>query len=265
MGRDLDVLGLTVAVRSSGVELLHIKHLFARHSRTTAVIGASGAGKSLLGHALARALPESLDACTSVDGHRLYSTQGSADWRRAVGRVVISPQLAQSSLPPLATPLSLVAKVLTWNNPAMSKPLAHTKAETLLTQVGFPTLDGARHLRCVQLSGGMARRTVLAAATAAGADWLYLDEPTVGLDPPAIEELIDFLLSTAREGQLALLIASHDLRFLSRVAQSHVALRNGRLMSQGDLPASTDAAFNNLMEAALLAAGPDGGTSHHGI
>lgn len=78
-----------------------------------------------------------------------------------------------------------------------------------------------------QLSGGMARRVVLATALATGADWLVVDEPTVGLNDEAADRIMALLAGLAARGR-GVIVISHDLPRLADVAARIVVMREGR-------------------------------------
>ncbi len=93
------------------------------------------------------------------------------------------------------------------------------RAQALLGQLG---LDGTEDLR--RLSGGEARRTALARTLAPAPDILLLDEPTNHLDLPAIE----WLESELKSSSAALVLISHDRRFLETLSRTTVWLSAGK-------------------------------------
>lgn len=77
-----------------------------------------------------------------------------------------------------------------------------------------------------QLSGGQKQRVALARSLMTEPKLLLCDEPTSGLDLAAISEVVD-LLQSIRETNIIMVIASHDLEFLSQIADRLLVLKNG--------------------------------------
>lgn len=94
------------------------------------------------------------------------------------------------------------------------------RIETMATRLGINARD-----RMNQLSGGMKRRVLLAAALIAAPDVLLLDEPTNHLDINAIEWLESYLRSYSG----SLLVVTHDREFLAQVANRIVEIDRGKL------------------------------------
>lgn len=79
-----------------------------------------------------------------------------------------------------------------------------------------------------QLSGGQKQRAALARTLMMSPAVLLCDEPTSGLDMVTIDEVIDLLMSIKQMG-ITMLIASHDLDFLSKISDRLILLRNGQI------------------------------------
>jgi len=91
-----------------------------------------------------------------------------------------------------------------------------------------------------ELSRGQRQRTMLAAALLQDAALFLLDEPTVGLDPPAARWLTDWLRLRARLGG-AVLVATHSLDFVVRTADRVVLMRGGRSVGTEVVPREREA------------------------
>jgi cobalt/nickel transport system ATP-binding protein len=106
---------------------------------------------------------------------------------------------------------------------------ATDKARQLLADFG---LESYAHRSAHELSGGQRRLAALAAILALEPAILILDEPTTGLDPAWRRHLAQVLLKLPVQ---VMLIASHDLHWLSRVTQRALVLSSGRIHIDSDI------------------------------
>lgn len=107
----------------------------------------------------------------------------------------------------------------------------------LLRLVG---LDGAGRKRARHFSLGMKQRLGIALALAGSPDFLVLDEPTNGLDPRGIVELRSLVTRLNRERGITLLISSHNLHELARLATHYGIIDRGRMVRELDADAVGD-------------------------
>ena len=108
----------------------------------------------------------------------------------------------------------------------------------LLKLVG---LENTGNKKAKNFSLGMRQRLGIAIALAGDPDFLVLDEPVNGLDPQGIIEMRELILKLNREHQITVLISSHILDELSRLATHYGFIDNGRMVkeiSAGELEAS---------------------------
>jgi cystine transport system ATP-binding protein len=130
--------------------------------------------------------------------------------------------------------------------------------EGLVTVLGWPTKRArARSLELLEkvglaqkadawpseLSGGQQQRVAIARALAPAPRVLLCDEPTSALDPELSQEVVDVLAQLAREGT-TMVMATHDLRLASRIAQTVVLIEGGRVVETG----SADRIFTDPKE-----------------
>ncbi|EFL50181.1 ABC transporter related protein [Solidesulfovibrio fructosivorans JJ]] len=107
---------------------------------------------------------------------------------------------------------------------------ALSRAESLLS---FFALEGKKRLSYEELSGGMARRLMLARAIINKPDLLILDEPTTGLDPQSRNTLWDRLLDLKRQG-LTILLTTHAMEEAERFCDRLCIVDHGRVTTEGD-------------------------------
>jgi len=125
--------------------------------------------------------------------------------------------------------------------------LSMTAEENLKQQyqiLGLPSCDGLRELlelvrlqntgkkKARDFSLGMRQRLGIAVALAGDPDFLILDEPANGLDPQGIVEIRELILRLNREKQITVLISSHILDELSRLATHYGFIDGGRLVKE---------------------------------
>ena len=103
------------------------------------------------------------------------------------------------------------------------------KIPDLLQLVG---LERAGHKKAGNFSLGMKQRLGIAIALANNPDFLVLDEPVNGLDPQGIVEMRETLLKLNREYGITILISSHILDELSRIATYYGFIDNGRMVKE---------------------------------
>lgn len=189
-----------------------------------ALFGASGAGKSLLAHAVMGLLPPNAVAGGTMrfDGH-VMDAQAQAALRGS--RIALVPQ-SVSHLDPLAT----VGRQLRWAARRARHPItAPGTAEAALSRFGLaPAVAGTfPHT----LSGGMARRVMLAMTTASGADLILADEPSNGLDADNAARVFRCLKSFAEAGK-AVIVISHDLPAALKIADRVILLDRGQVVAE---------------------------------
>ncbi len=90
-----------------------------------------------------------------------------------------------------------------------------------------------------ELSRGQRQRVMLAAAVLQRAALYVLDEPTVGLDPPALAWLENWVRAQAATGA-AILVATHQIDFMARIADRAVLLQDGLVAATLDVPRGTE-------------------------
>lgn len=111
--------------------------------------------------------------------------------------------------------------------PTINKCLQKDRPQILIKKLG---LTGKEHMFPQQLSGGQKQRVALARALMMSPDLLLCDEPTSGLDIATTSDVAQLLQSIRQEGA-TLIVASHDLDFLVRIADDIVVLKEGRIVT----------------------------------
>ncbi|MCL5436955.1 MAG: ATP-binding cassette domain-containing protein [Candidatus Dependentiae bacterium] len=112
--------------------------------------------------------------------------------------------------------------------PSVHDPQGGHTAEALTLLAGLGLADKASAYPA-ELSGGQQQRVALARSLMMKPEILLCDEPTSGLDVATVSDVVA-LLKAVRAGGITMLVASHDLDFLTEIADRIVMLRNGELV-----------------------------------
>ncbi len=183
-----------------GVPVLHDIAFQARAGEMVALCGPNGAGKTTLLRALAGLLP----GLPVPDPRQVaYLPQGArSTWGLTVGEIVALGRLPHGD----------------------SNPDAIARAMRLCGVVDL------QHARIDRISGGQARRVMLARVVATEANILLLDEPTADLDPDAAHAIMALLAGLARNGA-AVVVVLHALDLVRDYANRMVVLQRGRIVA----------------------------------
>jgi peptide/nickel transport system ATP-binding protein len=199
-----------------------------------ALVGESGSGKSVT----ARALVGLAGHGAAVGARRLsfgdtdLAALTPAGWRRVRGRRIgLVLQDALVSLDPVRTVGAEIAETLLTHR-IVGRREAGPRVASLLADVGVP--DPARRAGQYphQLSGGLRQRALIASAIAADPDLLLADEPTTALDVTVQAHVLDLLDGVRRRGT-GLLLISHDLAVVGRLAQRVAVMHGGIIVESG--------------------------------
>ncbi len=256
-------------VRARDRMLLDGVHMSVEAGEILALVGESGSGKTLTARSLL-GLPGprpgivSAELLIQVDGccHRPYAGLGPAPWSSKLldkrfkgirGAVVgYLPQDARGGLDPLWTVQRLVAESIT---------LGGTSGEPAdwLRRAGFDHPAVVQPLYPHQLSGGMAQRVSLAMTMARGSRFIVADEPSTGLDPTVRNGILAEIRKLADDG-VGVILITHDLRLVSRLARRVVILHQGKVLEEMAARELSSATSTRAREMLLATARISGGS-----
>lgn len=197
--------------------------------KMTAIIGATGSGKStLVQHLNALLLPTGgkviVDEHTIEAGKKFVKTK---DLRHKVGLVF---QFSEYQLfeETIIKDVSFGPK-----NFGASEEEAIEKAKRALKTVG---LDESYYERSpLELSGGQKRRVAIAGILAMGPDILVLDEPAAGLDPQGAEQMMTLFRKLNKEKGITVLVVTHNMEHVLKYCDEVVVLDHGKLLMHTDM------------------------------
>jgi polar amino acid transport system ATP-binding protein len=185
------------------------------------VIGPSGSGKSTMLRCINR-LEEFDSGKIIVDGIPLDSAKNINAVRTEVGMVFQSFNLFPH--------LSVLKNVTLAQNVVRKRPRGESeqRAMELLNKVGIPEKANALPH---QLSGGQQQRVAIARALAMDPKIMLFDEPTSALDPEMIQEVLDVMLSLAKEG-MTMVVVSHEMGFARAAANRTIFMDEGQIVEE---------------------------------
>ena len=180
-------------------------------SRSLALVGQSGSGKSLTLKALLGMLPEKMEMNLSIiSSFELVNGQTLA----------FVPQNPFTAL----SPLTKIRKQFFASEETM---------KGLFEQVG---LDYALCDRFPpELSGGQLQRVIIAMALSSKPKLLLLDEPTTALDPHNREVIIELLKELQKKLGFKMLFVTHDMKSAESLCEEICVIKNGRVVERGSL------------------------------
>ncbi|MFJ6658985.1 dipeptide ABC transporter ATP-binding protein [Streptomyces sp. NPDC091377] len=231
----LSVEGLDVTFgRVEPVRAVRDVSFTLRRGECLAVVGESGSGKSVT----ARTLLGLTGARAGVRARRLefdgvdLTALSEREWRTVRGRRIgLVLQDALVSLDPLRTVGAEIRETLGTHGLARGAE-ARERTLALLSDAGIPDPRRRAAEHPHQLSGGLRQRALIASALSGTPELLVADEPTTALDVTVQAQILDLLARLVRE-DTALLLISHDLAVVARLADRVAVMYGGRIVEQG--------------------------------
>ncbi|MBN2600776.1 MAG: ATP-binding cassette domain-containing protein [Candidatus Marinimicrobia bacterium] len=128
--------------------------------------------------------------------------------------------------------------------------LDHSLIDTIvMTKLHMVGLDHAANLLPSELSGGMRKRAALARAIALDPELLFCDEPSAGLDPVTSAALDNLILTLRDQLNMSVVVVTHELASIHRIADRIVFLDQGKILFCGSL---AEAKTSNVSEVELF-------------
>lgn len=206
-----------------------------RKGETLALVGESGSGKSVTAHSLLRLLPYPLarHPAGSIEyaGQDLLKLKPEQLRNIRGNRIAMVFQEPMTSLNPLHTVGQQIGEVLAWHK-GLRGEAAHARIIELLELVGIP--EPTKRLKAYphELSGGQRQRVMIAMALANEPELLIADEPTTALDVTVQLKILDLLKDLQARLGMALLLITHDLNLVRRIAHRVCVMQHGCIVEQ---------------------------------
>jgi len=202
---------------------------------TLALVGESGSGKSVTAHSILRLLPYPL--ARHPNGRIIYKGKdllsAAPEYLRTVrgDRIAMIFQEPMSSLNPLHTIEKQINEILILHK-GMSAKQASARTLELLTLVEIKNPAQRMSSYPHELSGGQRQRVMIAMALANEPELLIADEPTTALDVTVQLTILELLKDLQQRLGMAILLISHDLNLVRRVAHRVCVMQNGNIVEQ---------------------------------
>ena len=202
---------------------------------TLAIVGESGCGKSLTSLALMDLLPSRATRRAEkleLDGQDLtqVAERQMSDLRG--NRMSMIFQEPMTSLNPAYTIGDQLIEALRRHR-GVTVAEARDRAVWLLEKVGITAARGRLSQYPHQLSGGLRQRVMIAMALMCGPDLIIADEPTTALDVTIQAQILHLLADLQREFQTGLILITHDLGVVARVADRVAVMYAGQIVEEG--------------------------------
>ncbi|WP_435745513.1 ATP-binding cassette domain-containing protein [Microbacterium sp. PMB16] len=233
MNAALEVHGLRISF--DGTPVVDDVSFTVAPGECVAIVGESGAGKSLTARALLGLTPA--DAAVRVDRLMVDGVDagslGERGWRVLRGsRIALVSQDALVSLDPLRRIGDEIAEPLQLHRIVRGRAALVGRVRELLGRVWMPDADRRARQRPHELSGGLRQRALIASALAAEPAVLVADEPTTALDATVQARILGLLREIADAGT-AVVFISHDFAAVRRLADRVLVMRGGEVLESG--------------------------------
>ncbi len=235
----VEVKDLSVVFTQDGNETLAVDRISfdLAEGETLALVGESGSGKSVSALSLMQLLP--YPAASHPSGSIKYRGEEviGADERTLMGirgnEISMIFQEPMTSLNPLHTIERQVGEVLAVHR-GLRAEAARKRVLELLNKVGLQNAEQRLGAYPHELSGGQRQRVMIAMALANEPRLLIADEPTTALDVTVQAQILKLLKSLSREMGMAMLLITHDLGIVRKMADRVCVMNQGQIVEEGE-------------------------------
>ena len=234
----LSVRGLKVhfPVREGVVRAVDGVDFHVAVGETLGIVGESGSGKTVASLSLLRLPPPPARIVAGeirFEGQDLLALPEAAVQRVRGRRMAMVFQNPATSLNPVASIGSQLSEILRWHT-GLQRKAALARVAELLGLVGIA--DPAARLRQFphELSGGMRQRVGIARALLCEPALLLADEPTTALDVTIQAQILDLLVDLRQRLSMALVLVTHDMGVVARMADRITVMYAGRVCETAD-------------------------------
>ena len=236
MGMAFSVQHLSVKLRGNGGGMiLRDVSLDVPTGVIIGVVGGSGSGKTTIGLSMLGLLPSAMER---ISGELIFEGKNIADsspeeWRGVRGaRVSMAFQEPMSAFDPVMTIGAQIQETVAAHENLSATAARDRSLEALrLAGIGDPVRVASAY--AFELSGGLRQRAMIAQAIVCRPALLIADEPTSSLDMATQDKILALFADLRRSMGLSILLITHDLGVVRRVADEVVVLCRGEVVEQG--------------------------------
>ena len=206
---------------------------------TVALVGESGSGKSVTALSLLQLLPypnaRHPSGSITLEGREIVGAPQSVLQSIRGNRIGMIFQEPMTSLNPLHTISKQIGEVL-FLHKRMNVGQGKARTLELLRLVGLPDPEKRLNAYPHELSGGQRQRVMIAMALANDPALLIADEPTTALDVTIQAQILTLLKDLQKRLGMALLLITHDLGIVRKVADKVCVMQHGEIVEQAPAP-----------------------------
>ena len=213
--------------------------LSVERGETLCIVGESGCGKSLTALAIMGLLPRRTRRTASrlaLDGIDLMAASDAELSDLRGSRIAMIFQEPMTSLNPCYTVGNQMQEMLLRHRKA-SRREARDRAVQLLEKVGMTAAASRLEQYPHQLSGGLRQRVMIAMVMMCNPDLIIADEPTTALDVTIQAQILLLLAELRREFGMGLILITHDLGIVARIADRVAVMYAGQIVEEGTVSA----------------------------
>ena len=200
-------------------------------SKTLALVGESGCGKTTLGKSLLALIPKT-SGLVEIEGVDLSALK-SERLRAYRAQLQIIFQDPYSSMNPRMLIGDIISEGIKALHPAVLESERQGRVYNLLNQVGLPEEAAWRYPH--EFSGGQRQRICIARALAVKPKLIVCDEPTSALDVSVQAQIIQLLKNLQQEQGISYLFITHDLAVVAEIADEVAVMKQGEIVEHGDV------------------------------
>ncbi|BDM69315.1 peptide ABC transporter ATP-binding protein [Streptomyces nigrescens] len=230
-------LAVTFATKDGPVRAVDSLSFDVHRGRTLGIVGESGSGKSVTSMAvMGLHTAAEVSGSIALEGRELAGLTERELSRLRGRRMAMVFQDPLSSLHPYYTVGEQIAEHHRVHV-GSGRAAARRRAVEMLAEVGIPEPERRAGEYPHQFSGGMRQRVMIAMALVCEPDLLIADEPTTALDVTVQAQILELLARLQEERSLAVVLITHDLGVVARVAHEVLVMYGGRAAEQAPVEA----------------------------